>query len=97
MEKALEFLGDLKTFIIKEFLWFFITLFIAVLLTLLNLWLFNEFSIALIERLEWQGMENNSLYLVLVSFWFGFIYLVRAVRGAILFLTLPQEEEKEED
>ncbi|GAA3625624.1 hypothetical protein [Flavivirga jejuensis] len=97
MEKLLEFFDSFKAFIIKEFLWFFASLFIAILFTLLSFLILEEFSINLSERIEWQGMENNSVYLVLFIFWFVFIYLVRLIRGAILFLTIPKEEEKEED
>lgn len=91
MDKILELFENFKAFIIKEFLWFFLSLFIAMLLTLTSLWLLNEFSIALINRLEWQGMEHNSIYLALITAWFVIIYLIRCIRGAILFLLLPKE------
>ncbi len=97
MEKIFEFLDYLKGFIVKEFLWFFASLFIAMLLSLLSIWSFNEFSISLINRLEWQEIEDNSIYLVLIISWFVLIYLIRLIRNAILFLTLPKEEEKIEE
>lgn len=97
MDAIIELWTNFKTFIIREFLWFFLSLFIAMLLTLMSFWLMNEFSISLVDRLEWQGMEKNSIYLILMTAWFVITYLVRLVRGAIVFLTLPKEEESEEE
>ena len=97
METIVELWANFKSFIIREFLWFFITLFIALLLTLTSFWLMNEFSFSLVERIEWQGMENNMIYLVFMASWFVFVYLVRLIRGAILFLLLPKEEESIEE
>ena len=97
MEAIVELWTNFKTFIIREFLWFFLSLFIAMLLTLISVWGMNEFSISLVDRLEWQGMDNNSIYLILMTTWFVIIYLIRLVRGAIVFLTLPKEEEPEEE
>lgn len=97
MEIIAEFLTNLKIFIVKEFLWFLVSLFIAMLFTLTSFWLMNEFLFSLVERLEWQGIEENTIYLILMVTWFVIIYLVRLVRGAIVFLTLPKEEETEEE
>ncbi|MEM6684461.1 MAG: hypothetical protein AAF617_01600 [Bacteroidota bacterium] len=96
MEAIAALWDGFKTFIIREFLWFFLTLFLAMLLTLTSLWLLNEFSISLRERLDWQGVEDNSLYLILMATWFVIIYLIRLVRGAILFLVLPKTQETDE-
>lgn len=97
MDAIIELWTNLKSFIIREFLWFFLSLFIAMLLTLLSFWLMHEFSFSLVDRLEWQGMEKNSIYLLLMASWFVIVYLVRLVRGAILFLMLPKEVEPSEE
>ncbi len=97
MDKVLELFQNFKAFIIREFLWFFLSIFIAMMLTIISLWLLNEFSISLINRLEWQQMDANSIYLIIMISWFTVIYLIRLVHGAILYLTIPTPEVAEEE
>jgi hypothetical protein len=97
MEVITAFWESFKSFIIREFLWFFLSLFLAILLTMASLWLMNEFSFSLNERIQWQGIEKNSVFLFVAISWFITIYLIRLVRGAILYMILPKEEEPVEE
>ncbi len=97
MDKIIEIFGEFKDFIVKEFLWLFISTLVAVILAMLSVWLMNEFSFSLVNRIEWQGIDERSVQVFLLLFWLIVIYLVRLVRGAILYLILPKEEETEEE
>ena len=97
MEKIIEIYGEFKDFIVKEFLAFFLSTLGAGLLTLFSLWLMQEFSFSLVERIEWQGIDDRSLQVFLLIAWLAIIYLVRLVYNAILYITLPKEEEPDEE
>lgn len=83
----------IKKFLAKEFLWAFVALLLAFLLTLITKWALGLLAPGFQEEALAIGFTEVEYYLIIYVFYVIVIYLVRMIVNAI---TTLKKEEKEE-